>query len=38
MVEIYVRKVLDGEMTLKSVPKLWRDKVKNVIDSRESGL
>lgn len=36
MVEIYVRKILDGEMTLESVPKLWREKVKNVLDSRET--
>lgn len=36
MVELYIRKILNGEMTLQSVPKLWRDKVKSVLDSREN--
>lgn len=36
MVAFYVRKILDGEMVLESVPTLWREKVKNILDSRET--
>lgn len=31
MVNIYVRKIRAGEMTLEDVPKRWRDKVEKAL-------
>ncbi len=36
MVKIYVRKIRAGEMSLESVPALWRKKVEQALnDSKE---
>jgi hypothetical protein len=32
MVNIYVRKIRAGQMTIDEVPERWRDKVKEIIE------
>ena len=35
MVKIYVRRIKAGLMTLKDVPMLWREKVKQLLEQEE---
>ena len=32
MVNIYVRKIRSGQMTIDDVPERWRDKVREIIE------
>lgn len=32
MVNIYVRKIRAGQMTIDDVPERWRDKVREIIE------
>lgn len=32
MVNIYVRKIRAGQMTIDEVPERWRDKVREIIE------
>lgn len=32
MVNIYVRKIRSGQMTIDEVPERWRDKVREIIE------
>ena len=32
MVNIYVRKILAGELTLEDIPARWREKVRKALD------
>lgn len=32
MVQFYVDKILNGDMTLDQVPKLWREKVRKALE------
>ena len=36
MVELYVKKILNNELTLEKVPKVWRSKVEKALEDTES--
>ena len=36
MAKIYLRKILDGQMTIEDVPVKWRDEVQRLLDEAKA--
>ena len=33
MVKIYIRKIIEGKMTIDDVPAMWREKVREALEN-----